>query len=41
LFIATGRTSHDEPVPATPRGQIPKGATPKQRMARKLRTKPD
>jgi transposase len=40
FFIATGRTSHDEPVPATPRGRIPKHATPKQRMARKLRTKP-
>jgi transposase len=40
FFIATGRTSHDEPAPATPRGRIPKDATPKQRMARKLRTKP-
>jgi hypothetical protein len=40
FFIATGRASHEEPVPATPRGRIPKNATPKQRMARKLRTKP-
>jgi transposase len=40
FFIATGRLRHDESVPATPRGRIPKNATPKQRMARKLRTKP-
>jgi hypothetical protein len=40
FFIATGRTSHDDPVPATPRGRIPKNATPKARMACKLRTKP-
>jgi transposase len=40
FFIATGRTSHDEPVPPAPRGRIPKDATPKARMARKLRTKP-
>lgn len=39
VFIATGRTKHDDPVPASPRGRIPKGATPRQRMARKLRTK--
>jgi len=38
-FIATGRFKHSElPVPA-PRGPIPKNATPKQRMARKLKTK--
>src|SRR5581483_3948535 len=35
--IATGRFKHSEPPP--PRGPIPKNATPKQRMARKLRTK--
>jgi transposase len=40
FFIATGRRKHDEPVPAPPRGRIPKTATPKQRMARKLTTKP-
>ena len=40
FFIATGRTSHDEPVPPAPRGRIPKNATRRQRMARKLRTKP-
>jgi hypothetical protein len=39
-FMATGRLRHDEQVPAAPRGRIPAAATPKQRMARKLRTKP-
>ncbi len=38
-LIATGRLHHGEEVPAAPRGPIPKDATPKQRMARKLRTK--
>jgi len=37
--IATGRFKHDEPQPPAPRGPIPKNATPKQRMARKLATK--
>jgi transposase len=37
--IATGRLKHSQPVPAAPRGRIPNDATPKQRMARKLRTK--
>jgi hypothetical protein len=38
-LIATGRLRHgQEPAPA-PRGRIPKHLTPKQRMARKLRTK--
>lgn len=37
--IATGRFKHTEPQPPAPRGPIPKNATPKQRMARKLRTK--
>jgi transposase len=37
-YIATGRIKHsDKPLPV-PRGRIPKNATPKQRMARKLRT---
>jgi hypothetical protein len=40
FFIATGRRSHDEPAPVAPRGPIPKTATGKQRMARKLSTKP-
>ena len=37
--MATGRHKHGEPPPATPRGRIPKGLTPKQRMTRKLTTK--
>jgi len=37
--IATGRFKHSEPPPPAPRGPISKDATPKQRMARKLRTK--
>lgn len=37
--IATGRFKHDEPPPPAPRGPIPKDATAKQRMARKLQTK--
>jgi transposase len=39
-FMATGRLHHDEQVPPVLRGRIPADATPKQRMARKLRTKP-
>src|SRR5581483_959749 len=37
--IATGRFKHSEPPPPAPRGPIATSATPKQRMARKLRTK--
>lgn len=37
--IATGRFKHSEPPPPAPRGPLPKDATPKQRMARKLKTK--
>ena len=37
--IATGRFKHAEPPPPSPRGPIPKDATPKQLMARKLETK--
>jgi Transposase DDE domain len=37
-FIASGRLKHSERVPPAPRGRIPQEATPKQRMARKLRT---
>ena len=37
-YIATGKTKHDEIV-LSPRGRIPKNATVKSRMARKLRTK--
>lgn len=38
-LIATGRLKHSEQIPDAPRGRIPADATPKQRMARKLRTK--
>jgi len=37
--IATGRLRHGEQPPPAPRGRIPAGLSPKQRMARKLRTK--
>jgi transposase len=37
--IATGRFKHGEPPAPSPRGRIPKNATPKQLMARKLKTK--
>ena len=37
--IATGRFKHGEPKPPAPRGPIAKDASPKQRMARKLKTK--
>jgi Transposase DDE domain len=40
FLIATGRRKHDEPAPPAPRGRIPEAATAKQRMARKLTTKP-
>ncbi|WP_449455869.1 IS1182 family transposase [Streptomyces dangxiongensis] len=39
-FMATGRLAHDEQVPPAPRGRIPANATLKERMARKLRTRP-
>ena len=39
-LIATGRLKHNERVPDAPRGPIPKNATDKERMARRLRTKP-
>ena len=38
-LLATGRLGHGEKPPAGPRGRIPAGLIPKQRMARKLRTK--
>jgi hypothetical protein len=37
--IATGRFKHGEPPAPSPRGRVPKDATPKQLMARKLKTK--
>ena len=38
-FIATGRSKHSDPPPASPRGRIPSGLTRRQRMARKLTTR--
>jgi hypothetical protein len=38
-YVATGRMKHGDRMPAAPRGRIPDGYTPRQRMARKLRTK--
>lgn len=38
-YLATGRFKRSEPQPPAPRGRVPKDATAKQRMARKLRTK--
>lgn len=37
--LATGRFKRSEPQPPAPRGPIPGNATPKQQMARKLKTK--
>jgi transposase len=37
-YIATGRFKHSEPPPPSPRGPVPRNATPKQLMARKTRT---
>jgi Transposase DDE domain len=39
FYVATGRVRRDEPPPVAPRGPIPKSATGKQRMARKLSTR--
>ena len=38
-YVAVRRDKHSSPSPAAPRGRIPKSATRRQRMARKLRTK--
>lgn len=38
-YIATERLKHNEEIPEAPRGRMPAGLSPKQRMARKLRTK--
>jgi hypothetical protein len=40
LLVATGRLKHHERVPDAPRGRIPNDATSRERMARRLRTKP-
>jgi transposase len=39
-YLATERLRHHEKVASAPRGRIPQGLSAKQRMARKLRTKP-
>ncbi|MHB1510863.1 MAG: transposase [Acidimicrobiales bacterium] len=39
VLVATGRQRHGEKFPSTPRGRVPKKATRRERMARKLRTK--
>jgi transposase len=39
VLVATGRTKHNERVPAAPRGRIPADATDRERTARRLRTK--
>lgn len=39
MLIATGRLKHTERVPDAPRGPIPRDATNRERMARRLRTK--
>ena len=38
--VATGKIRHNERVPDAPRGPIPKDATQRERMARRMRTKP-
>ena len=38
-YVATGRMKHNEKIPDSPKGRPPKDQTPKQKMARKLRTK--
>jgi len=37
-YVATGRQKHGDRIPRAPRGRIPKDATTKEKMARKLRT---
>lgn len=39
LVVATGRLKHHEKPPPAPKGRIPKSATSRERMARRLRTK--
>jgi transposase len=39
FYVATGRQRREEPPPVAQRGRIPRSATNKQRMARKLMTK--
>ena len=39
LYVATGKQKHNQPVPGSPRGRIPKSATLVERMKRKLMSK--
>jgi len=39
LYVATGKQKHNQPVPSSPRGRIPKSATLVERMKRKLMCK--
>ena len=39
-YVAVRRDRHAAPPPAAPRGRIPRALSPRQRMARKLTTKP-
>jgi transposase len=39
LYVATGKQKHNQPVPRSPRGRIPKSATLVERMKRKLMSK--
>ena len=39
-YVATGRMKHNEQPPAAPKGRCPQGLSVKEKMARKLRTKP-
>jgi len=38
-YVAVRRDKHSTPPPPAPRGRIPRGLSPRERMARKLRTK--
>ncbi len=40
VLLATGRQPHGERVTDSPRGRVPNNATSRERMARRLRTKP-
>jgi len=39
LYVATGKQKHNQPVPSSPRGRIPKSATLVEQMKRKLMSK--
>jgi transposase len=39
LYVAMGKQKHNQPVPSSPRGRIPKSATLVERMKRKLMSK--